>query len=464
MLGLLSADPTAPLSWGDAAWRLLATAFFVFVNGFFVAAEFALVKVRTIRIEELAKAGRRTAIVASHMTRHLDRYLSACQLGITLASLILGALGEPAVSRVLIRLGQAAGIANIDTAKWVSPVAIAIAFTIITFLHMTIGEQAPKMWALRKAEPTVLVVSMPLRAFTFVLSPFIALINHSSNFMLRLVGLPPMTGHGEGPLDADEIRSIMTLSATAGNITPQQLEITENVFRMMELEVRHILVARVDVVYLSLSDPLEESLKTLRESGHSRFPLCRDDLDSIVGFIHRKDVTNALLEDRSVDLEELSREPLIVPDTMALSTFLQEVMKTGDQCAGVIDEHGTVIGLAFREDALEEIVGELGDEFDTEDPDFEQLDDFTHLVDASVSLPEARDRLDLNIDDDEGEETIGGYIVARLGRLPQKGDVVKIGEFKVTVIALRHQQARRLRFERVPTEPVDGAAHQDAEH
>jgi CBS domain containing-hemolysin-like protein len=430
------------------AWRLGATLFFVLLNAFFVGAEFALVKVRESRVEELVRARRPGARPALHVLRHLDRYLSGCQLGITLASLALGALGEPAVSRLLVAAAAAMGMELSPEDPFVAPVAVGLAFVVITVLHMTLGEQAPKMWALRRAERTALQAALPLRAFTAVFRPFIALVNGISNAVLRALGLPPEL-RVDSPVSAEELGSILALSARAGHISERERELTENVFRMIELEVRHIVVPRVDVEFLSLQRPLEESLGVLRRSGYSRFPLCEVGLDTIVGFVHARDVMEEVLHGRKPDLRRLAREPVFVPDTMALSDFLLEVQGKRAHCAAVLDEHGTAIGLAFREDALEEIVGPLGDEFDEEAPDFVEVKPGTYEILGRLPLPEACDRLDLELEEDEGEETIGGHVVALLGRLPKRGDSLALGGYRVTVTEVMRRRLHKLRFERV---------------
>ena len=309
---------------GGIAWRLSATLFFVLLNGFFVAAEFALVKVRASRIATLAREGNRQAETVQHLLTHLDRYLSACQLGITLASLILGALGEPAVSVLILAALSAAGIEVAPDAGWIGIVSIALAFFVITALHMTVGEQAPKMWALRRSESTAMQVGMTLRAFTFVFGPFIHAINAISNWMLRLAGLPADSGH-EASHTAEEIRSILSLSAEAGHISERAVEISGNALRTMGLEVRHIVVPRVDVDLLTLQDELHTNLQNIRDFGHSRIPLCEQDLDSVVGFVNTRDLLAALLGPDAPDLREMAREALFVPDTMPLANFLLEL-------------------------------------------------------------------------------------------------------------------------------------------
>jgi len=429
------------------AWRLSATIFFVALNGFFVATEFALVKVRESRIDRLAREGRRGAKTVKHVLHHLDRYLSACQLGITLASLILGALGEPAVSVLVLALAESLGFQVSPDASWLPIVSIGIAFLVITLLHMTVGEQAPKMWALQRAEGMSLATAPALRAFAFIFGPFIAVVNWVSNGLLRIIGVDADDGH-ESHLNAEEIRSILSLSARAGKISEHEYELTENIFRLIELEVRHIVVPRVDVDFLTQERTLEENLERVRNSGHSRYALCQIGLDTIVGIIHAKDLLDANLRGDVPSLETLARPPVFVPDTMPLSNFLRELQTTRQHCAVVVDEHGTAIGLAFREDALEEIVGPLGDEFDDDETHFSEGTAGVFEISGRMSLPELEDRLDFQMPqaEREEEETIGGHITARLGRLPHKGDEVVVGPYLATVLEISRYRIGRLRF------------------
>jgi len=446
----------ATLDLFGIAWRLGATLFFVLLNGFFVAAEFALVKVREARIDQLAGEGRRGARAAQHVLDHLDRYLSACQLGITLASLILGALGEPAVSVLLVGGLDALGVRSDPHAPWVPVVSIGLAFTIITTLHMTLGEQAPKMWALRRAEPIILRTARPLRAFAWLFGPFIVGINAISNRLLGLVGLPAELGHEHTP-SAEEIRSILSLSATAGHISERQHELTANVFRMIELEVRHVVVPRVDVEYLSLEHSVESNVERIRSTTHTRLPVCEVGLDTIVGFVHAKDVLDVMLRGEPLDLRSLVTPPLFVSDTMSVSDFLVELQRERQQTAVVLDEHGTAIGLAFRKDALEEIVGPLNDDADEEEEELVRLSEGGFELSGRMSLPEVEDRLDFELSDeeDESEETIGGHVTAILGRLPRKGDSVRVGPYTATVLEVTRHRIARLQM--LPTPPAEEA-------
>ncbi|MBC8425550.1 HlyC/CorC family transporter [bacterium] len=442
------------LDVAGVVWRLGATLFFVVLNGFFVAAEFSLVKVRAGRIQELADMGKGSAKRVKHILQHLDLYLSACQLGITLASLALGALGEPVVSRLLLAVLGGLGITVSENSTWMPIVSITLAFTTITVLHMTIGEQAPKMMALRRPHRVALGSSALLRAFTLTFRPFIVMINGISNWFLRIAGLPS-AGHGAEPVPtAEEIRSILSLSVRAGNISDQQYDVVRNILHLIELEARHIMVPRVDVEYLSLEDAHAENLEVIRRSKHSRFPLCETGLDSVLGVVHVKNVLDAVLAPAEIDLRSLSSEPLLVPDTMALSDLLQEMQTRSTNLATVIDEHGTLVGIAFREDALEEIVGPLGDEFDNESPDIREVEEGVWDVQGGMAFPDFCARLEMKADD-EGEETVGGYLIARLGRMPRQGDVVTLAAYELTAAEIGRRRITRIRVTRLQDD-IDG--------
>lgn len=448
----------APLDAVGVAWRLGATLFFVVLNGFFVAAEFALVKIRGSRVEALAAEGRRGAGIVRHIHAHLDHYLSACQLGITLASLILGALGEPAVSVLLIAAAAAAGLEITSHSTWLPIVSIGLAFAVITTLHMTIGEQAPKMWAIRRAEGMAIATAPALRAFAWLFAPFIAVINSISNGLLRMIGLPG-EGHHEEVHDPEEIRSILSLSAGAGRISEREYELTENIFRVTRLEVRHIVVPRADIDLLSLERPLEENLRRIDETQHSRYPVCEVGLDTIIGFLHTKDLLGRAMRREELDLKAVVRDALFVPDTMALPDFLNELQTHQAQCAAVVDERGTVIGFAFREDVLEEVVGPLDDEFDDRVEGLRELSRGLFEAPGRVSLPAVLDRLgfSLSAEEDEDEDTLGGHVTARLGRLARAGDVVSMGPYRVEVIEASPRRVERLRLRHLD-DPTSGNA------
>jgi len=428
-------------------WKLVATAVFVVINGFFVAAEFSLVKVRPSRIEAMAQQGDRRAAIVHRMMERLDLYLSACQLGITIASLVLGWLAEPAVARLLIILAERAGW-QVHEGATLHYVAIGIALTVITILHMTVGEQAPKVWAIQRAESIALLIAYPLYWFATSLRPLIAFINALSNAMTRLAGLPASSEH-EGSASIEELRAIMASSARAGHITSRQRSIGENVLALMRLEVRHIMLPRVDVAFLSMANTMDENRRILRETGHSRYPLGAPDLDQIRGVIHSRTLLSELLQHKQLRLEELALPMPTVPDTQPLSRFIVELQKSQTHAAAVVDEHGTVIGLAFLEDALEEIVGPIHDEFDEQQSEMAEISPGVYELAGSVPLPEAADFLGFPVDEDEAD-TIAGYVVSNLARMPKRGDQVRIGEYQATVLHVMRHRIARLRFDRQP--------------
>jgi CBS domain containing-hemolysin-like protein len=439
-------EGSQPIDLSIYGWRLAATLFVVLVNAFFVAAEFALVKVRRTQIQALVEAGSSRARTAQHVLDHLDRYLSACQLGITAASLILGWLAEPAVAELLLVGAGALGIGLDPGDPWLHAAALALALGLITTLHMTLGEQAPKIFAIHRAEKTALRVARPLRLFAEAFRPLIFVINALSNGVLRLLGLSLEEIGDSAAHSAEELKRILTASAGSGEITRRQLELAQNVLDIIELEVRHIMVPRVDVVFLSLQNSPDENLRIVRESGHSRFPLCAVGLDTVMGLVHAKEVLTAPAAGGAPDLRALARPPVYVSATQSVSRLIFQLQRSRSHCSVVVDEHGTCVGLAFLEDALEEIVGPIFDEFDEATPGVVRLGSGSIEMPGSLSLPEAAGVLELGDLEDESD-TIGGYVVARIGRLPRKGDRIEVGDFVATVESVLRRRIERLRFD-----------------
>lgn len=431
---------------GSIGWKLLATAVFVAMNGFFVAAEFALVKVRTSRVQSLAESGSRRAKLVAHLLDNMNLYLSACQLGITLASLTLGWLAEPAVAAGLKAIVVYAGFQLHPGALHI--ISLAVALTVVTLFHMVLGEQVPKIWAIQRAERAALGIAYPLRIFAAVFGPLIWVVNGLSNGLLRLLGVNPHASH-DGIPDVSEIRSILASSATAGHITIRQREFAQNILAIADLEVRHVLVPRADIVWLSATSTSEEILRTIRESGHSRFPLCEGGLDKVTGMVHAKALLATMGNAEEIDLTALARAASFVPDTMPLSRLIVELQRTRAGCAVVADERGTVLGLVFLDDALEEIVGPIYDEFDdaeaSAEPMLTRLSDTAVEISGSMSYPEARLLLDLAHESEA--DTIGGYVICQAKTLPSNGDQLVIGPYRVTVLRVAGRSIRRLRFE-----------------
>ncbi len=444
-------DHGAPAFELSIPWALALTVLFLAVNGFFVAAEFALVKVRGTRIEALARKGNRSALAVQDALARLDLYLSGCQLGITLASLVLGWLAEPAVAGLLLAGAERLGLEIGDSGP-LHIVALAIALAVVTVLHMTFGEQAPKIWAIQRAESASLLVGLPLRAFATALRPVIWFINALSNMLLRVVGVSSAFEH-EGVYDVAELRALLRGASRAGHISRRQSTIGENVLGLARLEVRHVMVPRVDVTFLTKQRSNAENLEVIRGSGHTRLPLCGTDLDDILGLIHGKDVLGSLLAgDAQPDLVALARPVLTVPDHQSLTQLIPFLQKTQAHCAVVVDEHGTTVGLIFLEDALEEIVGPLHDEFDQKVSRWKRLGDGVIEMVGSLPVPEAEELLELELGADAG--TVAGVVLEAMGRLPAVGDSVEIAPYRLTVLAMSRRRVARLRVE--PLDVVGG--------
>lgn len=424
------------------ALKLSLTALFVLLNAFFVAAEFSLVKIRPSHVQALAAQGNLRAKRVEAMMADLDLYLSACQLGITVASLVLGYLAEPAFADLILNIAASMGLTISDTGA-VHIVAFGLALTIVTILHMVLGEQAPKIWAIQTAESTGLLLSGPLRVFTIVLRPLIRAVNAMSNGLLRLLGLE--AGHGEHETDVRELKGIIGAAASAGNISARQRTFAENILDLIKLEVRHVMLPRTEVQHLETRASLEENLERIASLGHSRLPLVRDSLDDVVGMVLVRDVLRKMLTGEELDLEELARPPLYVPDTQPLSRFIAESQQTGQQAAFVRDEHGTTVGMVFLEDALEEIVGPLPDEHDEIMPDASAQPGSSVEMAGAVPLPKAGALLGTDLGDEH--DTVGGLLTSLLGRLPRKGDRVVVGGYEARILQVgKRRSVARVRF------------------
>jgi CBS domain containing-hemolysin-like protein len=430
-------------------WGLVLALVLVAVNGFFVAAEFALVKVRPTQLQPRALARQRRALVAQHMIHHLDAYLSATQLGITLASLGLGWVGEPAFAWLLEpAVSWVAG----PNPQLVHSVGLTASFLTITMLHIVLGELAPKWVALRKAEPAALLSALPLYVFYRATYPVIWVLNRAARGLLRLVGITP-PAEGETAQSEEELR--LLLASQGPNVSEHKRELLDNVFELSHRVARQIMVPRQDVVYLSTEQPLAESLRLARESGHTRLPLCEGDLDHVVGVVHIKDLFRR--EGSIASLREVALDVTYVPETAALDRLLRRMLKERFHLAAVIDEYGGVSGIVTLEDVIEEIVGEIQDEFDSEKPELSRSPDGSYLVSGAMLVEELEDAVGIDFSDRD-EDTIGGVVFSELGRNPVVGDRVELGPVSFEVLEMQRNRVKTLRLtvrepSSVPAEP-----------
>ncbi|WP_294147335.1 hemolysin family protein [uncultured Selenomonas sp.] len=399
--------------------QLFLVLFLIFMNGFFVAAEFSVVKIRPSRLETLIEAGNKRAAYAKKLTDHLDTSLSVTQLGITLASLGLGWVGEPFVATLILPVTRLAGL---DDAIG-HTISLALAFAIITGGHIVLGELTPKTMAIQNVEHIVLTVALPMLIFERIMYPFVWLLNHVANWVAARMGFEA-AGEGEEAHTEEEIRLLMEESYKQGLIDDTEADFVDNVFDFTDLNVREIMTPRTDMVCLYIEDDLDTNLHVVFEEQLTRYPLCKEDKDHVIGFIHVKDLMKALYTTpgRRINLRRLVRKALVVPDSMDVSVLLKTMQKKRAQMAIVVDEYGGTAGMVTLEDIVEEIVGDIQDEFDEERPTAEQRGDCIFSVDAKLLLEELEDILEIDIDDVD-VDSVGGWLYAQLGMAPRVGQM-----------------------------------------
>lgn len=395
----------------------------VFLNGFFVAAEFAIVKVRATQIEPLARTGHRRARIAQNVISHLDAYLSATQLGITLTSLGLGWIGEPVVAHSLKPLFVWGGITQ---PALVETISFATGFAIITFLHIVLGELAPKSLAIQRAQRVALGVASPLHLFFIVFRPFILLLNGTANYFLHLVGIQPAT-EGEIAHSQEELRLLLSkgkVFSTTGR------SILLNAIELQNRTVREVMVPRTSVVFLSTERSIDENTAIALENQFTRYPLCERDLDNVMGMIHLKDLFKLKgTHGPGTALLEIKREMLFVPETTPLERILNTFLTRRVLMAVAVDEYGGTAGLVTLENVLEELVGEIRDEFDVEPTMVQKVNETEFLIDGSMPLHDFARMFDV-VPDSRDVVTVSGYVIQLLGRVPEKGATLEIGNWR----------------------------------
>lgn len=429
--------------------KLTAVFFLVLLNGFFVIAEFSLVKMRRTRLEELVQQGNRRAKLALKVVSALDTYLGATQLGITVASLALGWLGEPAVSSLLEPLF----LSYFPGFEWLlTTVSIAVGFIVITFLHIVLGELVPKSMAIQRTETLALFTVWPLYVFHKLGYPIIVLFNRTSRMILALVGIKPANeadlAHSE-----EELRMIVSASHRGGMLDQMESELIDNVFDFADRLAREVMVPRQDMICLFVEDDFEENMRVVHETGHTRYPLCMEDKDHVIGMVHIRDLMDFDLGRTTIeDLRTVMREILVIPEGMSVAKLLQAMRRKRTHLAIVADEYGGTAGLVALQDVIEEIVGDIQDEHDDEETEIQRLPDGTFEFDGIVLLDDVAELLNIRMEDHE-EDTIGGYIFGLLGRRPEIGDHISIGDYNFEV--LKVNGFRVVRVKAIPLRPPD---------
>ena len=426
----------------------------ILVNAYFVAAEFALVKVRTSQIEQLAEQGNWAAKLTSRALDRLDLYLSASQIGITVASLALGQTIEEQISPLVRSVLGWIGLSPAPIV--VGGVSIAVvpilSLTFVTFLHMALGEQAPKTLAIRAPRIVALITAPPLVLIAYVFWPAIWLLNAASNLTLRIMGLGT-SSHEEITHTDEELRHILAESVEGGHLSRSERMMIENVLTLEEKTARRVMIPRPDIVYLSLSRPLEENLRLARQAGHTRYPLCEDDLTTVIGMIHVKDVfRSGGFQSGRLDLRQMARKAPYLPVTLRLDQLLLEFQRNKVHLAMLLDEYGSVVGMVTLENVLEELVGPIQDEFDREAPEVTPLGDGVFDVEASCPLDRLEEAVGIKLPETDAETT-GGLILDLLGRLAHAGDYVDVEGHRLTVLKADPTRVRRVRVEPLRPEP-----------
>jgi len=438
-------------------WLFLAVVLLV-ANGFFVVAEFALVGLRRTRIEELLRTGSKTAAQVKMLVSALDECLSTCQVGITLASLGLGWIGERAFARIFDSLFIWTGLKE-PLDSWLSTVhisgsqlsahtlAIVIAFTLVTFLHVVIGELAPKSLALQFPETLALWIAWPMRFFNKIFHPAVWALNGTSWALLRAFGVTPRTGHSRAHSE-EELGMILDESRLAGVVSLEERKMLERVFRFHDKTVKEIMVPRPDIMALNIRVSEEEALKRVFESGYSRVPVFEDTLDRIVGIIYVKDLLYTMQHPKLIKLVDLLREVQEIPESYSVSQLLRDFQRRRVHMAIVVDEFGDTSGLVTLEDIIEEIVGEIRDEHDHEPEEIVTLPDGTYMVESTTHLDRFAEVFPGVELPDEDFETVGGLVLHLAARLPREGDSFRLGDLIIRVVKREGRRIRRVAVRR----------------
>ena len=452
----IAGDPPFP-SLGESLLYILGIVFFLLLNAFFVASEFAIVKVRPSQIEAQAKETGEDPKLALHVVNHLDGYLSANQLGITISSLALGFLGEPFVKALVYPLLAYTGMPE----KGIYWTSLILAYASFTFLHVVIGELVPKSIAIRKSLAVTMTLVAPLHVFFKGFHWIIVFFNGTANWLLKHLFRIEPVNEGEHIHSAEELALLVTQSGKSQEVTETEREILINALGLNELWVRDVMTPRNKVVILDADEPFEKTLEIALRSKHTRFPLVKGHLDNAIGLIHIKDLFK-LINDRDPDLMRIKRELKIVPDTMPLDTLLKFFLREHAHLAMAVDEFGTPVGIVFLDNIMEELVGDIQDEFDNERPSLTRINDSEFVVEGTMTLNDLGGHVpDLVLDSGE-VTTVGGYITQQLGRFPEVGETLEVLGYEARVTSTDGRRVGQIHFRKlVPVEAGDADASED---
>jgi CBS domain containing-hemolysin-like protein len=409
---------------------IVITLLLVFFNGFFVAAEFAIVKVRASQLEVKVKEGNRMAILSKHIVSHLDGYLAATQLGITLASLGLGWIGEPVVSKMIISLMHLVGF-EIEP-ELAHDIALPIAFALITILHIVFGELAPKSLAIQRSEKTTLFIAYPLQFFFIIFRPFIWILNGIANFLLKTIGISNV--HGSDVHSSKELQYLVQQGQASGEIDDAEYRIIKNAFDFSEQTAKQIMVPRTQVFAIDINEFNDATIDKIIEESYTRIPCYDKNIDTIVGVVYLKDILISFRKNEPINIRSIMRNMMVVPETKSIGKLLNEFQIKHQQMALVVDEYGGTEGIITMEDILEELVGEIQDEYDNEISIVEKVGDKTYNVIASSPIDDINELLPHPIEKDEQYETLAGFLILKFGKIPSPKDKIVIENYEFSIL------------------------------
>lgn len=425
----------------DIFWTL----FLVLANGFFVAAEFAIVKVRVSQIEVQAKTGSKVATIAKSITEHLDGYLAATQLGITLSSLALGWVGEAVMTQIVQGVLGFFGVELTGTIA--TNAGHVLAFTIITVLHIVFGELAPKSIAIQKPVATTMKIAVPLQFFYFIFRPFIWILNGFANFLLKILGFE--VTKGESAHSSEELQYLLDKGKESGALDISEHELIKNVFDFNERIVKNIMVPRTKIVAVEVTADASELIETMTEEGYSRIPIYEDNIDQIVGIVHTKDILPLLAKGKEVVMKNIMRKPYFIPETKKINDLMAEFQQKRLQLAIVLDEFGGTAGMVTLEDIVEELVGEIQDEYDEETPVVERISETEYMVDAGASIHDVNEFLPIELPESQDYDTMSGLVSEIFDKIPEVGERKEEYGYVFTIIRKAQQNIEFVKLELV---------------
>jgi len=422
---------------------LFLTFFLVLLNGFFVAAEFAMVRVRGSQIEIKAKSGSGVAKAARNIMRNLDRYLAATQLGITIASLGLGWVGQEVATKLMLNLFALCGL--VITSGFIINTSHVVAFAFITILHIVFGELAPKSVAIQRSVRTVMAVSLPLRFFYIVFRPLIWLLNGFAGFVLKLIGITPV--QGESSHSSEELQYLLDQGKETGALDSTEHELIQNVFDFNERVVKNIMIPRTKISGMDIDTSRDKLLEILMTEGYSRMPVYDKVIDKIVGIVHAKDILPLLVRNEEIVLKNIIRKPYFVPETKKINDLMAELQQKSILIAIVLDEFGGTAGMVTLEDIVEELVGEIQDEYDEEKPIVEKVNDREFIVNALAPIYDVNEHLPHDLPEDGDFDTVSGWLGDIFGKIPDVGEQKESNGYNITVLKKSDQNIESVKLE-----------------